>query len=99
KVLTALYYCYNLLNGLTDRFRKENDAFLSRYIGLYIERGHPVKDVPGYNADIERLLSFRSLRKTLGLRLAVHTTICSLIPVYGRVCASARTSIRRLLGK
>lgn len=99
KVLTALYYCYNLLNGLTDRFRKENDAFLSRYIGLYIERGHPVKEVPGYNSDIEKLLSFTTLRRTLGLRLAIHTSMCSMIPAYGRVCAVARVRIRRLLGK
>lgn len=99
KVLTALYFCYNLLNGLTDKFRAENDAFLSRYISLYIERGHPVREVPGYNDDIERLLSFASLKQTLGLRLAFHTRMCESLPLYGRMCASARVKIRRWLGK
>ncbi len=99
KVLTALYYCYNLLNGLTDEFRRENDAFLSRYIGLYIERGHPVKEVPGFNDDIEKLMSFASMRKNLGLRLALHTAVCKAVPVYGSLCSKARVRIRRMLGK
>ncbi|MDE6581837.1 MAG: glycosyltransferase [Duncaniella sp.] len=99
EALESLYLCYNLLNGMTDRFRKENDAFLSKYISLHIEKGNQVKDIEGFNDDISDLMNFGSLRKNLGMRLAIHTQLCKIVPFYGKLCSGARVKIRHLLGR
>ncbi len=99
RILESLYYCYNLLNGMTQRFRKENDAFLARYIGLSIERGVDVRKIDGWNEDIEELVSFSGLRRSLGLRLAMHTSLCRIIPIYGKVCSQMRYRVRKMLGR
>ncbi|MDE6485536.1 MAG: glycosyltransferase [Duncaniella sp.] len=99
EVLESLYFCYNLLNGMTDKFRKENDAFLSRYLSLHIEKGNRVTDIAGFNDNISDLMKFSNFRKNLGLRLAVHTQLCKIVPYYGKLCSAARVRIRHLLGR
>ncbi len=70
-----------------------------RYLSFLIESGYPTDFIRNFDTDNAELLSFKSLKRILGTRLAIHTTLSAHMKPYRSAASGARKIIRTILGR
>ncbi|MDO4319834.1 MAG: glycosyltransferase family 2 protein [Bacteroidales bacterium] len=95
----ALYGTYDFIEEHTGEFTHDNDGQMTRWLSLYIERGVKASSLCKAEPRNAALLRFAAMRRNIGLKGALHTTLCIRVPGYGIVMNSLRRLIRKAQGK
>ena len=95
----ALLWCHDFVDSRRPDMRRDNDGYLIRYMGYYIERGVAARKIKAISDVNARLLSYPVMRDTIGRGAANHIWLCSKIKPYQIACKAGRRAIRKLQGK
>lgn len=95
----ALFYCYDYVNSHAPELRADNNNFIIRYLGLFIEKGCRMEQFCRVSDKASGLLSFSEMNQYAGLRFAAHTWMCINIPGYRPLTHGLRQIIRKIQGK
>lgn len=95
----ALLWCHGYVDSHKPDMRRDNDGYIIRYMGYYIERGVAARKIKALSDVNARLLSYPVMRDTIGRGAANHIWLCSKIKPYQITCKAARRAIRKLQGK
>ena len=97
--LKALFLCFHNVEDNSSAHHSDNLGFIMRYISLYIEQGYPKETISSFSEEARQLMDFGLMRRTIGLRLAGHTWLCTAMPGYRRLMHGIRKAIRKIQGK
>lgn len=96
---SALFHCYDMVARQRPDLEADNNNFIIRYMGLYIEKGAPVRAIRDFNDTSRRLLRHSEMKKWTGNLFALHTTLCIHLPGYRPLTHTVRNIIRKIQGK
>lgn len=95
----ALLWCHDYVDRHKPGLRLDNDGYIIRYMGYYIERGISARKIKALSDTNARLLAYPVMLETIGRGAANHIWLCSKLKPYQIACTTARTIIRKLQGK
>lgn len=96
---SGLFQCYDYVEKHAPHLHSDNIGLIIRYLSLYLEKGVPASLLCKIDPRVESLLSFTEIKRCIGTRLAVHTTLCINLPGYRATMHGIRGIIRKLQGK
>lgn len=97
--LTALFRSHAMVEENCPKLRRNNDAFIIRYMSYYLEQVPWRRLIRDFNSRSRDLLKFSIIKNRCGLHLAVHTLLLLHIPFYRHIAWAGRSAIRKIQGK